>query len=75
MLPEQAPPLSATGPELCAHPDAAKSPGADVAAEELCATETLRPDLPLSWRDFWVVPQESIPKTYSFLFPFHRRRN
>lgn len=30
-LPEQAPPFSARCPELCAHPDVAKSPGADVA--------------------------------------------
>lgn len=32
---EQAPPFSITCPDICAHPEAAKSPGADVAADWL----------------------------------------
>lgn len=74
LLLEQAPPLPATGPELCAHPDAAKSPGADVAAEELCATETLRPDWPLSWTELWVLSQESIPQGTRFPLPTSQKR-
>lgn len=40
-LPDQAPPFSARCPELCAHPDAAKSSGADVAVNWFCTGRTL----------------------------------
>lgn len=61
-LPEQAPPFSVTCPEFCAHPDAAKNPGADVAADWLLATGTLWPDLHFSWRELWVLPQEPLTR-------------